>query len=103
MDHIAHIASLAHHPNLYVKWCHAPSHLSAEPYPFTDLAPLFRTLVDAYGAQRIIWASDFTVSKVHHSWAQGMHFVLDSPLLSAEEKEWIVGKTARTILRLPAP
>jgi L-fuconolactonase len=97
------VFSLARYPNLALKWCHAPSHLSREAYPFADVMPHLRRAIEAFGAQRVMWASDHTQSKVHHSWAQALYYVLDSKELTDHEKEWILGRSIRTILRWPKP
>jgi predicted TIM-barrel fold metal-dependent hydrolase len=100
---LAVIFALARYPNLALKWCHAPSHLSHEPYPFGDVMPHLRRAIEAFGAQRIMWASDHTQSKSHHSWAQALYYVLDSNELTDNEKEWILGRSVRTVLSWPTP
>ena len=97
------VLALARYPNLALKWCHAPSHLSNEPYPYRDVLPYLRRAIDAFGAPRIMWASDHTQSKAHHSWAQALYYLLDSDALSDDEKAWILGRSVRTILRWPKP
>jgi hypothetical protein len=37
-----------------------------------------------------MWASDHTESRVHHSWAQALYYILDSNMLTDVEKEWIL-------------
>ena len=53
------VCALARHPNVAVKASGMPS-LSKEPYPFRDLHPHIRALVDAYGPQRVFWGTDLT-------------------------------------------
>jgi len=96
-----HVMSLARYPNLALKWCHAPDRISAQAYPFNDLAPYARRLIDAFGAERVMWASDYTQVQHHHTWAQALHHLLEWHILSEQEAEWIFGKTIRTILRWP--
>ncbi|HEX8969421.1 MAG TPA: hypothetical protein VF937_16180, partial [Chloroflexota bacterium] len=50
-----------------------------------------------------MWASDHTQSKIHHSWAQALYYVLDADALTDDEKEWILGRSIRAILRWPTP
>jgi predicted TIM-barrel fold metal-dependent hydrolase len=96
-----HVISLAHFPNLALKWCHAPDRISAEGYPFNDLAPYARRLIDAFGAERVMWASDVTQVQHHYSWAEALHHLLEWRILSHTEAEWIFGKSIRKILRWP--
>jgi predicted TIM-barrel fold metal-dependent hydrolase len=93
------VCRMARFPNLALKWCHAPSQLSSKPYPFDDVLPHLRRAIDAFGAERIMWASDHTQSKTHHSWAEALFYLRDSVQLSATEKEWILGRSVRAILR----
>ncbi len=53
------VCALARHPNVAVKASGMPS-LSREPYPFPDLHPHIRTLVDAFGPRRTFWGTDLT-------------------------------------------
>jgi predicted TIM-barrel fold metal-dependent hydrolase len=96
------VISLAQYPNLALKWCHAPSRFSEQAYPFEDCLPLLRRVVDAFTPQRVMWGSDHTQSKPHHTWAQALYYLLDSQVLSDEEKEWMLGRTAREIFRWPS-
>lgn len=97
------IRSLAEHGNLHLKWSHI-ERLAGEPYPYPDLIPHFRKVVDAYGAERILWASDFTqavkpgLSPHPSSYSHTLHYLLDSDAFSAAEKEWMLGRTVRTVL-----
>ena len=54
--------------------------LSEEDYPFLDVLPLLRQAIDAFGVERIMWASDCTVSLNERgiTWAQCLGYLLDS-------------------------
>lgn len=60
-------------------------------------------MIDAYGANRLMWASDFTVTVGHHTYAESLFCLRAADRLSENNKEWILGKTARQILRWPKP
>jgi L-fuconolactonase len=94
---------MAGYPNVALKWAHAPRFLSAEPYPFPDLEPKLARALDAFGRKRILWASDYTVSRDRQNWAESLFYIRHSPALSASDKEWILGRTIRTLLNWPAP
>ena len=53
------VCALAKHPNVAVKASGMPS-LSQERYPFRDLHPHIRTLVEAFGPRRTFWGTDLT-------------------------------------------
>lgn len=94
---------LAQFSNVAIKWAHAPNTLSVQPYPFPDLEPKLRRTLDAFGRERIMWASDFTMITHRLNWAEQLFWLRHSPTLSESDKEWILGRTARTLLRWPPP
>ena len=95
--------AMAEYPNVALKWAHAPSFLSVAPYPFPDLEPKLGRAVEAFGRERVMWASDYTVSRHRQSWAESLFCIRDSRALSDGDKEWILGRTLRTQLNWPAP
>jgi L-fuconolactonase len=94
--------AMASYPNVAYKWAHAASFLSTEPYPFGDLEPKLRRAVDAFGPERVMWASDYTMTRHRATWAETLFGIRDSSSLSQDEKAWILGATARRILKWPA-
>ncbi len=100
---IADTLVMARYPNVALKWAHAPSLLSLKPYPFPDLETKLVQAMDAFGRERILWASDYTVSRDRQSWAEALFYLRHSPSLSASDKEWVLGRTLRRLLRWPAP
>ena len=112
---LADLVPLARHPNVAVKMTGALV-LSDVPYPHEDLWPHLRGMIDAFGADRVMWASDIGrfqgrigwenlyppakgdyVGK--HSYAQSLFFVRESRFLSEAEKAALLGGTVRRLLR----
>lgn len=54
-------------PNLWVK-VSALNALSAEPWPYSDLEPLVRAAVDAFGPERIVFGTDWPYALDHGPW-----------------------------------
>jgi len=98
-----HTLRLARYPNLSLKWAHAPFVFNERTYPFSDMNAKLRQVVDAFGAERVMWASDASEINTGHSWAEMLFYIKDNPVLSPDEKKWILGRTARKVLRWPAP
>jgi len=112
---MAQLLDLAKFPNVYVKLCGLPA-LSKEPYPYKDVLPQLRRIVDAFGADRLMWASDTTrfagrisIGRFQnprtlgpypgkHTYAESLHFIRDSEVLTLPEKEAILGGTVRAVL-----
>jgi predicted TIM-barrel fold metal-dependent hydrolase len=95
---IEQLLTYAKYPNVTVKWGHAPR-LSREPFPYRDLLTQLRRVIDAFSVERLMWTSDFTVTTDHHTYAESLFCLRGSDILSANDKEWILGKTVREVLR----
>lgn len=95
------VTDLAQYPNLALKWCHAPNLFSDEPFPYRDALPVLRRAIDAFGPDRIMWASDYTQARaeMNITWAQALYYILESDQLSQTEKEWLLGGSVRKALR----
>ena len=98
------VFELAQYPNLCLKWSHAPAKLSAEPYPYRDVIPLLRRAIAAFGVERVMWASDYTQSRATFgaSWTNLLGYIRDADELSETEKEWLLGRSVRQVLRWPS-
>jgi L-fuconolactonase len=101
------VVDLAQYENIYVKWCHV-EYLCAEPYPFVHAMPGLRRVIDAFGANRVMWATDYTMARradlfacVPPSYAQLLYYIACSEELSADEKSWILGKTIASLTKWP--
>ena len=113
--HLDQLLELARFPNVGVKLCGLPS-LSREPYPFLDVVPQLRAIVDAFGAERLMWGSDigrfygrvgvgrFEVPNAlgdypgKHTYAEALGFIRYSEALSEAEKTAILGGTIERLL-----
>lgn len=96
------VLALAEHPNVALKWCH-PSFMFARPaWPGDELSPILRRAISAFGADRIMWASDYTANQRGESWAEILYGLRAVSDLSDEECALILGGTARRWLDWPA-
>jgi L-fuconolactonase len=94
------LLALADFEHVAVKFCGAQT-LSGDPYPHRDVWPHLRRVVDAFGAARLMWASDFTRLRMvppGAPWAglysDALGFVRDAAALSDDEKQALLGGTA---------
>lgn len=94
----AKVLRCADWPQVALKWAHTGVMFDAGGYPNLAARPFLRKAIDAFGADRIMWASDISANQTGESWAELMFAIRENPELSTEEKEWILGKTARTWL-----
>ena len=91
----ARVLQAADWPQVALKWAHAPVSFAAAGYPNLAARPYLRRAIDAFGAERVMWASDISANQTGESWAQLLFAVADNPELTAEERAWVLGRTAR--------
>ena len=73
--------------------------MSKAAYPYPDLAAWHRSLLSAFGAERLLWASDFPWIVADPGYGECVE-VLDHllPDLSTGQRRLIMGETARRFL-----
>jgi predicted TIM-barrel fold metal-dependent hydrolase len=84
------VCALARHANVAVKASGMPS-LSAETYPFRDLHPYIRQLVDAYGPRRVFWGTDLTRMPCAYRECVEL-FTRELPWLRGDDLAWVMGR-----------
>ncbi len=97
---IDRLLGYARYPHVAVKWGHAPR-LSRQPFPYHDLLAQLCRVIDAFGVRRIMWASDYTVTVDNHTYGESLFCIRGSDRLSETDKEWLLGRSARELLRWP--
>jgi predicted TIM-barrel fold metal-dependent hydrolase len=98
---IGELLALARHPNVVVMVSSAPC-FSNEPYPFRDLHAYLQRIYDGYGQRRMLWGAD--LSRLTSSYRECLDlFAQALSFLSAEDKEWILGKALAHTLNWPEP
>jgi predicted TIM-barrel fold metal-dependent hydrolase len=90
------------HPDLGLKWAHAQRMFGVSGYPFAPLRPYLRQAMDAFGAERMMWASDASANHTGETWAQLLFWLIENPDLNADERASLLGGTARRWLDWPA-
>lgn len=92
------ILRLAELPNVGLKWAHYATMFHSPAWPGTGLQPILRKTIDAFGVERIMWASDFSVNQSGDTWGALLYSVLGNTDLSEEERAAILGGTAQKYL-----
>ena len=96
------VLALAQYPNVALKWGHASGMFDKPAWPGEGLWPILRKAIDAFGANRVMWASDFSVNQRSETWADLLYGVVSDPDLTQSEREWVLGKSVRKWLDWPA-
>ena len=72
--------------------------VSGEDYPYEDARKQVRVLVDTFGAQRILFGTDWPWVSEKEGYQKAWQILeQDQSVLTEEEKEWVYGKTATTL------
>jgi predicted TIM-barrel fold metal-dependent hydrolase len=91
------LCALAAHKRVLVK-VGAFYALGKKEPPYTDLAPLIRKVVGAFGARRCMWESDCPFQVDRHKYTDSLDLVrrrLD--FLPDDDRDWLLRRTAEEI------
>jgi predicted TIM-barrel fold metal-dependent hydrolase len=95
------LLELARYPKVVVNVSSVPC-FSNEKYPFRDTHSFIRRIYDAFGPRRMLWGAD--LSRLVGAYGDCLaQFQEGLDFLSAEDKEWILGRSLAEVLKWPAP
>jgi L-fuconolactonase len=112
MRELPKLLALAEHANIRVKLSGAPT-LSGLGYPFDDLWEGLDAVIAAFGVERLMWGSDISrvmgragsvqlappgLEYARHTYAEALFYLKHTDRLTSEQKEWLLGRTAATVL-----
>jgi len=92
------LCALAGHKNVHVKTS-AFYALGKKKAPYLDVGPMIRRLLDAFGPERLMWATDspFQVIK-GHTYKDSIDLIRKRlEFLTAGDRQWLLRKTARRV------
>lgn len=95
---LENLCRLARHKNTHVK-VSAFYALGHKKSPYTDLGPMIRRVLDAFGPERLMWASDcpFQVGE-GHNYADSINLIKSGlDFLTESDKQWLLRKTAEKV------
>ncbi|XP_034680856.1 4-sulfomuconolactone hydrolase [Vitis riparia] len=97
----SNLLKLSRFPQVYVKFS-ALFRVSRLPPPYQDLAPLLSQVVSSFGANRVMWGSDFpfVVPECGYKGAkESVSLIANEIPLSSSELEWIMGRTVMELFQ----
>lgn len=96
-DDVKDLCDMAKHKNITVK-ISAFYALGKKQPPYHDLAPLIKRVYEAYGAERLMWASDAPFQVVNgHTYKASIDLIHGLDFLSDDDKERVLTKTAERV------
>ncbi|MBT3267299.1 amidohydrolase [Candidatus Poribacteria bacterium] len=91
------LVALSRHPNLHVKLSQFPR-ASRVDWPYADLHPWISRLLDAYGAERLMWATDFPFIVEQCGYTEGLTlFTEHAPGIEHETMQQLLAGTAEAV------
>ena len=70
------------------------------PNPFPDVPPLIEMALEAFGANRLMWGSDFPPVANREGYRNALRFPMEHiEFKSQEDKEWTFGRTAASMFK----
>lgn len=102
-DEFEDVLRLSDQPNIMIKWGHGPELFHAGDYPFTPALDKLLRVLDAFGRERVMWASDHTTITGDHCWADELFALRETDRLGPEDKRWLLAGTVRAVLDWPRP
>lgn len=95
---LKNLCGLAKHRHTHVKLS-AYYALGKKQAPYKDMLPMIQRLVEAFGPQRLMWASDCPYQvQGGHTYRDSIALLRDhAPFLSADDKQWLLKKTAEKV------
>ena len=96
-QNLADILALSKFENVYIKTSTLPVRSHAG-YPFDDMKQVVKMAYNAFGPQRMLWATDFTqsLSRSTSTYKEEIYFwQFTMPFLKDEDIDWILDKSAR--------
>ncbi|KAM3353717.1 hypothetical protein ACQJBY_024713 [Aegilops geniculata] len=93
--------NLSRFPQVFVKYS-ALFRITREAYPYEDTSQLLSRVISSYGANRIMWGSDFpyVVPECGYKGAkEAISHVAGKAAVSSSDLEWILGKTVSQLFQ----
>lgn len=93
------VLEFARYPNVYVKFSVGGlSAFSKQAYLYLDVRPFVENLFQKFGADRIMYSSDYPASGKVIGYGKVLYYLLrEISTLSWADKEWVMGKTALSL------
>ncbi|XP_058194600.1 uncharacterized protein LOC131311255 isoform X2 [Rhododendron vialii] len=95
------LLKLSRFPQVHIKLS-ALFRVSQKPYPYEDLSKLLSQVVSSFGANRVMWGSDFpyVVPECGYKEAkEAVSIIANQVPLSSSELEWVMGRTVMQLFQ----
>jgi predicted TIM-barrel fold metal-dependent hydrolase len=91
---LGELLALAEFPNVIVKLSAVPTS-SWQSFPYPEVWPHVRRVLEAFGIDRVMWGSDCTRAEGLLTYAEGLRWLTDAGELSETDLDAVLGQTLR--------
>ena len=99
-ERLPDLLALAKHANVYPKLTAIPA-LSNEPYPFRDIWDPVLRVVDAFGAERVMWGTDYNRTSLLHTYQEAVDYLKEIDSLDDATRETLYSRSVRLVFDWP--
>ncbi len=103
LEHWEQVLSAAALDTVFLKWSHVSRVFGGAQDPLETARRELHRALEAFGAERVMWASDVTEDEAGADWSQLLGAVTEDPELSSDDMQWLLSGTARSLFDWPAP
>ena len=95
------LIALRRYPKVFVKISHTWS-ISKQSYPWPDAQEYVKRLHQAYGPQRLMWATDWPIVEGYSTYDKALRVVRDEmKFLNSDDRQWMLSKTIERVWPFP--
>ena len=87
---------------MHVKVSSLP-YYSTQEFPYADMYPHVRRVIEAFGARRAFWGTDLSKMLAKFSYRICIDHLMRLDFLTQEDREWIMGRGIARCLGWPLP
>jgi predicted TIM-barrel fold metal-dependent hydrolase len=96
-EELEKLIALKRYPNVFVKISHTWS-ISKQPYPWLDAQQYVKRLHQAFGPQRLMWATDWPIVEGVSTYTRALTVVRDEMrFLNGDDLRWMLSKTVEKV------
>ncbi len=93
---LANLLNWARYPNVHIKISNVGQRSNA-PYPHRDTHDMIKRIYDVYGAERLMWGTDFPHVLKGCGYGESLDLIRNHMFFTAEDLDWILCKTIRKL------
>jgi predicted TIM-barrel fold metal-dependent hydrolase len=95
------LIALRRYPKVFAKISHTWS-ISKQAYPWLDAQEYVKRLHQAYGPQRLMWATDWPIIEGYSTYDKALRVVRDEmKFLNSDDRQWMLSKTIERVWPFP--